>query len=168
MRPVAARPGRPSSISPCRIDRTSVPPPPSGTESDVTISTDVIRDCFSEDDTVSFPAFTPLYDFLLQSKRDDFDDFCHKVFPYETFISHCFAHLEDMTGDFAFLCLDLAFFCDTVDLGELFAGDFPNLLFAKLQSPDVDQADASLHILAVLCCHEPLFVPSCSHLASLI
>jgi hypothetical protein len=127
----------------------------------VTISNDVIPNCLSDDDTVSFPACAALYDFLLQSEPDDLDDFCRNVFPYRTFISHCFAHLDDATGDFAFLCLDLAFFCDTVDLGEWFSGDFADLLFAKLQSPDADQANASLHILAVLCCDDP---PICSRL----
>jgi hypothetical protein len=55
-----------------------------------------------------------------------------ELFPSETFILHCFAHLEDVTGDYAFLCLDLAFFCGTVDLGELFSGDFKDRAFEKL------------------------------------
>jgi hypothetical protein len=60
-----------------------------------------------------------------------------------------------VTGDFAFLFLDLAFFCDVVDLGELFSGDFADLLFAKLQSREAGQADTSPHILVVLCCDDP-------------
>jgi hypothetical protein len=51
--------------------------------------------------------------------------------------------------------MELAFFCYAVDLGELFSCDFADLLFTKLQSPDADQADASLHILAVRCCDDP-------------
>jgi hypothetical protein len=78
-----------------------------------------------------------------------------ELFPYDTFILHCFAYLEDVRGDLAFLCLELAFFCDAVDLGELFSCDFADLLFAKSQSPEPDQANASLHILAVLCCDDP-------------
>jgi hypothetical protein len=68
---------------------------------------------------------------------------------------YCFAHLEDVSGDFAFLCLELAFFCVAVDLGKFFSCDFADLLFAQLQSQDADQADASLHILAVLSCDDP-------------
>jgi hypothetical protein len=84
-----------------------------------------------------------------------------ELFSEETFFSHCFAHLEDLIGDFAFLCLDLFFSCDAVDLGELFSGDFADLLFVKLQKPDAGHADASLHILPVLCCDGP---PICSKL----
>jgi hypothetical protein len=61
----------------------------------------------------------------------------------ETFIWYCFAHPEDVTGDFALVYLDLAFFCDAVDLGELFWGDFADLLFTKLQGvpPTRDHLD---------------------------
>jgi hypothetical protein len=45
----------------------------------------------------------------------------------------------------------LTFCCDAVDLGKLFSGDFAGLPFSKLQSPDADEAAASIHILAVLC-----------------
>jgi hypothetical protein len=121
----------------------------------VTISNDVLPSCLS-DDTVSFPAFPTLYGFFLQSKPDNFDDLCRNLFPDETFISHYFADLEVGTGDFAFPCLDLAFVCDAVDLRELFSGHFADLPFVKLQSPDIDQADASLHILAVLCCDDSI------------
>jgi hypothetical protein len=69
--------------------------------------------------------------------------------------------LEDLTGDFACLCLDLAFFCDAVDRGALFSGDFVDLPFPKFQFLDADLADASLHILVVLCCNDPLI---CSRL----
>jgi hypothetical protein len=45
--------------------------------------------------------------------------------------------------------------CGALDLGALFSGDFEDRPFGELQSPDAGQADASLHILFVLCCDDP-------------
>jgi hypothetical protein len=55
----------------------------------------------------------------------------------------------------------LGLFCDAVDLSELLSGDFADLLFARLQSPETDQADVSLHILVALCRDDR---PICSRL----